>query len=166
MEWIFSTFLMVSIIHMGEEYFYPGGFMDVMKRLSPKLAPFVDAPMAIIVNGLQLLLCIAAILMGQKALVFSLSVAGLLFINGWMHIMGCVRAKGYAPGVITGVFLYVPLSTYAYYLFISSSQLTLNGVIVTGILGLLYQAIPISYLAAASTINEHRREPSQPHQSH
>jgi len=72
MEWIFSAFLVVSIIHMGEEYFYPGGFMDAMKRLSPRLAPFVDAPMAIIVNGLQLLLCIAAIVMGQKALVFSM----------------------------------------------------------------------------------------------
>lgn len=166
MEWIFSAFLVVSIIHMGEEYFYPGGFMDAMKRLSPRLAPFVDAPMAIIVNGLQLLLCIAAIVMGQKALVFSMSVAGLLFINGWMHIMGCVRAKGYAPGVITGVLLYMPLSVYAYYLFISSSQLALNGVIVTGILGLLYQAIPISYLAVASAINQHRQEPLQPPQLH
>jgi Protein of unknown function with HXXEE motif len=166
MEWIFTAFLGASIIHMGEEYFYPGGFMDVMKRLSPKLAPFVNAPMAIIINGLQLLLCIAAIVIGQKALIFSISIAGLLFINGWMHIMGCVRAKGYAPGVITGLFLYVPLSTYAYYLFISSSQLTLNAVIVTGILGLLYQAIPISYLTVASAINEHRQEPLQHHQLH
>ena len=140
--------------------------MEVMQRLSPKFAPFVNAPIAIIVNGLQLLLCIDAIVMGQKALVFSLSVAGLLFINGWMHIMGCVRAKGYAPGVITGVLLYMPLSVYAYYLFISSSQLALNGVIVTGILGLLYQAIPISYLVMASAINQHGQEPSQSPQLH
>ena len=167
MEWIFSAFLVVSIIHMGEEYFYRADLSDVMKRLSPKFAPLVNAPMAVIINGLQLLLCIAAVVMGKKTLVFSLSVAGLLFINGWMHIMGCVRAKGYAPGVITGVFLYLPLSTYAYYLFISSNQLTLNGVIVTGILGLLYQAIPISYLAVASAIHEHRQEkPLHSLQSH
>jgi len=166
MEWIFTAFLVVSIIHMGEEYFYPGGFMDVMKRLSPKFAPLVTVPMAIIINGLQLLLCIASIIIGKKALIFSVAIAGLLFINGWMHIMGCVRKKGYAPGVITGVLLYVPFSVYAYYLFISSNQLTLNGVIVTGVLGLLYQAIPISYLAVASTINEHRRGSLQPHQLH
>jgi len=50
---------------------------------------------------------------GEKVLVFSMSVAGLLFINGLMHIIGCIRVKGYAPGVITGALLYVPLSVYA-----------------------------------------------------
>lgn len=152
MEWIFIAFLAASMIHMGEEYFYPGGFMDVMKRLSPKLAPLVTVPMAVIINGLQLLLCFVAIAIGKNALAFSMSVAALLFINGLMHIMGCVRVKGYAPGVITGVLLYMPLSVYGYYLSISSGQLTLNGVIVTVVLGLLYQAVPISYLALASAI--------------
>ncbi len=80
--------------------------------------------------------------------------------------MGCIRTKGYAPGVITGVLLYMPLSVYAYYLSIHSGQLTLNGVIATSILGLLYQAIPISYLVLASAINEHGQEPLPPHQSH
>lgn len=152
MEWIFIAFLAASMIHMGEEYFYPGGFMEVMKRLSPKLAPLVTVPMAVIINGLQLLLCFVAIAIGKNALAFSMSVAALLFINGLMHIMGCVRVKGYAPGVITGVLLYMPLSVYGYYLSISSGQLTLNGVIVTAVLGLLYQAVPISYLVLASAI--------------
>jgi hypothetical protein len=152
MEGIFGAFLIVSMIHMGEEYFYPGGFMDVMKHLNPKFAPLVTAPMAVIINGLQLLLCIIAIVVGKNVLTFSMSVPGLLFINGLMHIMGCFRVKGYAPGVITGVLLYMPLSVYAYYFFISSGQLTLNGVIVTGVLGLLYQAVPISYFVLASSI--------------
>jgi hypothetical protein len=150
MEWIFSAFLVVSMIHMGEEYFYPGGFMDIMKRLHPRFAPLVTVPMAVIINGLQLLLCLVAIAVGKNALVFSMSVAGLLFINGLMHIIGCVRIKGYVPGVITGGLLYIPLSVYAYDLFISSGQLTLNGVIVTGVLGILYQAVPISYFVLAS----------------
>jgi hypothetical protein len=152
MEWVFSAFLVASIIHIGEEYFYPGGFMDVMKRLNPKFAPLVNAPVAIIINGLQLLLCIVAIVINTKALFFSMSMAGLLFINGLMHIMGCVRQKGYSPGVVTGVLLYLPLSAYAYYHFIISNQLMLDGVIVTGILGLLYQAIPIGYFGLASAI--------------
>jgi hypothetical protein len=136
MEWIFIAFLIVSMIHMGEEYFYPGGFTDVMKRLSPKFAPLVTAPTAVIINGLQLLLCLVAIAIGKNVLAF----------------MGCVRVKGYAPGVIIGVLLYMPLSAYAYYLSISSGQLTLNGVIVTAVLGLLYQAVPISYFVLASAI--------------
>jgi hypothetical protein len=85
---------------MGEEYFYPGGFMDVMKRLNPKFAQLVTVPMAVIINGLQLLLCIIAIVVGENGIVFSMSVAGLLFTNGLMHIMGCVKAKGYAPAIL------------------------------------------------------------------
>ena len=99
----------------------PGGFTGCYEAPEFRFALLVNAPMAVIINGLQLLLCIAAVVMGKKTLVFSLSVAGLLFINGWMHIMGCVKAKGYAPGVITGVFLYLPLSTYAYYLLLAQS---------------------------------------------
>ena len=152
MDWIFSAFIAASMIHMGEEYFYPGGFLDVMKRLNPGFAPLVTAPVAVIINGLQLLLCVVAIAVGRNALVFSMSVAGLLFINSLMHIMGCIRVKGYAPGVVTGILLYLPLSLYAYYLFISSGQLTLNAVIVTGLLGLVYQAIPISYFVLASAM--------------
>jgi hypothetical protein len=152
MDWIFSAFLAVSIIHMVEEYFYPGGFMDVMKRLNPRFAPFVTAPVAVVINGLQLLLCLIAIVVGRNILVFSMSVAGLFFINGLMHIMGCIKVKAYAPGVITGILLYIPFSAYAYYLFISSGQLTSNEVIITGILGVLYQVVPISYFALASAI--------------
>jgi len=155
MEWTFSAFLLVSLIHMGEEYFYPGGFMDVMKRLNSKFAPLVTAPIAIIINGLQLLLCVVAIAVGENVLSFSMSVAGLIFINGLIHIVGCIKVKGYAPGVITGVVLYILLSVYAYYIFTSLSQLTLNGVVVSGVLGLLYQSVPISYFMLASTM---RRE--------
>jgi len=152
MEWIFGAFFIVSVIHMGEEYFYPGGFMDMMKRLNPKFAPFVTVPMAVIVNGLQLLLCIVAVLVWKNALIFSMSVAGLLFINGLTHLLGSLRMKGYVPGVITGLLLYMPLSSYAYHLSIDSGRLTWNGVIVTGVLGLLYQLVPIGYFTLASAV--------------
>jgi hypothetical protein len=150
MGWIFVAFFVVSVMHMGEEYFYPGGFMGIMKRLNPRFAPFVTVPMAVIINGLQLLLCIGAIAAGKSALTFSMSIAGLLLTNGLVHILGCFRVKGYAPGVVTGVLLYIPLSLYAYYIFVSSGQLTPNRVIATVMLGLLYHAVPITYLAVAS----------------
>jgi len=138
------------MIHMGEEYVYPGGFMDVMKRFNPKFAPLVNVPMAVVINGLQLLLCVIAVVVGKRILVFSMSVAGLLFINGLVHVGGSIKARSYVPGVITGVVLYVPLSVYAYTHFVGSGQLTVSGVIVTGVLGLLYQAVPIGYLKLAS----------------
>ena len=152
MGWIFGAFVVISVMHMCEEYFYPGGFMDILRRLNPQFAPSITVPMAVIFNGLQLLLCIGAIVIGKRALTFSMSIAGLLFTNGLMHIIGCLRIKRYAPGVVTGVLLYIPLSLYAYYIVISSGLLTPNRVIVTVALGLLYQTVPISYLALAKVI--------------
>jgi hypothetical protein len=152
MDWIFSAFLAVSLAHMGEEYIYPGGFVDLMRRLDPRSAPQVTVRFAVIINGLQLLLCALAIAVGRDNLAFSLSVAGLLLINGALHIMGCIRVKGYAPGVITGGLLYLPLSVYAYYHFWGSGQLTLREGIASGLLGALYQAVPISYLALSTVV--------------
>jgi len=152
MDWVFSAFLVVSMLHMVEEYFYPGGFMDVMKRFNPRFAPFVTVPMAVIINGLQLVLCVLALIVGRNMLTFSISVAALLFINGLAHILGSVRGKGYEPGVFTGVLLYLPLSVYAYYAFIGSGQLALNQVFVTVVLGLFYQAVPIGYFVMASAV--------------
>jgi hypothetical protein len=152
MEWIFIAFLVVSMLHMGEEYFYPGGFMDLKRRVNPKFAPLVTVPMEVTLNGLELLLCLIAMAIGKKALAFSMSVAALLFINGLVHIIGCVWVKGYVPGVITGVVLFLPLSVYAYYLCISSGQLGLKGVILSAVLGSLYHAVPISYYLVASAI--------------
>jgi hypothetical protein len=137
---------------MVEEYFYPGGFMEVMRDLNPRFAPFVTVPAAVVINGLQLLLCILVIAIGMNSVIFSMSLAGLLFINGLTHVGACIRLRGYAPGVITGVLLYLPLSTYAYRFFISSGELTVRGAILAGVLGLLYQAVPVSYFTLASAV--------------
>lgn len=149
---VFIAILIVSMLHMLEEYVYPGGLPDFSKRLNPGFAPLVTPLMAVIVNGLQLLLCLVAIMVGSKSLAFSLSAASLLFINGWIHIFGCIKVGGYAPGAISGALLYLPLSVYAYYHFGSSGQLTLAGGAISGLLGVVYQTVPISYLALASAI--------------
>lgn len=152
MNWIFGAFLAASLAHMAEEYLYPGGFPEFMKRMNPQFASQVTTGFAVIINGLQLLLCILALVVNRNNLVFSLSVAGLLFLNGWVHIAGSIRGRTYAPGLITGIALYLPLSVYAYSVFWSSGQLTILETIVTMVLGALYQLIPISYLILSSTI--------------
>ncbi len=154
MNWIFGAFLGVSLVHMGEEYFYPGGFLEFMKRLNPRFAPRATPMLAVIINGLQLLLCILAWVVNKNNLIFSLSIAGLLLVNSLMHIMGSVRLRGYTPGLVTGVLLYLPLSIYAYSVFSDLGQLTLFESIVTVILGALYQAIPIAYLALSSLMKQ------------
>lgn len=154
MEWIFIAFLIVSMLHMGEEYLYPGGFMDVMKRVMPGFAPLVTVPMAVTINTLQLLACLAAIAMGNRILVFSMSVAALLFINGFDAHPGVRQDKGVCAGVVTVVLLYIPLSSFAYYHTVSSGQLTLRGAGFTAVLGLGFQVVPISYLLLANAIRQ------------
>ncbi len=151
MPLIFPSFFFASILHMLEEYFYPGGFMDLMQRMNPRFAPLVTARMAVVFNGLQLVLCLVAILVWRIAFIFAMSIAGLLFINGLVHLGTCLRIRGYAPGVVTGALLYLPLSAYAYALALRSGQLTPGGVALTLLLGLLYQALPISYLVLAGS---------------
>jgi hypothetical protein len=153
MEWIYIAFFIASALHMTEEYFFPGGFMDVMKRVNPSFGPLVTTPAAIIINALQLVLCLFVIAFGEKAPVFGMSVAGLFIINGLAHIVGCVRVRGYAPGVVTGVGLYLPLAAHAYYISLSSGRLTGAGdVALTLALGLLYNAVPIVYFLLGRAI--------------
>jgi hypothetical protein len=153
MNWIFVTFFIASVFHIAEEYIYPGGFKTFMKRVNPRVAPWVTMPSVVVINGLQLALCIAVILVGRNNLTFSMSLAGLLFLNSLMHIGGCIRVKGYAPGVITGILLYLPLSLFAYFYFGSTGQLSLiEGFISIG-LGLLFQAIPLAYFAISNFIS-------------
>ena len=147
MTWIFPAFLAASAVHMLEEYGYPGGFPDLMKRMNPRFAAHVTTPFAVLINGLQLLLCAVAIAVGGRPLVFSMSIAGLLFINGMVHLGACTRLGKYTPGAITGALLYLPLSIYAYGALIRSGALAPGAALLTGLLGLLYQAVPIAYLA-------------------
>ncbi len=154
MEWMFAAFLVASMIHMGEEYFYPGGFMQFMQRLNPRFERLITVPFAIVMNGLQLVLCAIVIAVGPRAPVFTMSVAGLIFINGLVHIGACARVRGYAPGVLSGVILYIPLAAYAYIVFLRAGLLTWQQVAWTGVLGMLCQLIPIGYLVVASALGK------------
>jgi hypothetical protein len=157
MTWIFAGFLIASILHMVEEYFFPGGFMAVMKRMNPAIAPFVNVPMAVVINGLQLMLCIIVIFVGRSNLAFSLSAASLLFINGLAHLGGSIRLKGYVPGVITGSILYLPLSVYAFYYFTASGELNMLDAITAAWLGMLYQLVPAGYFLVMKLLAQRKR---------
>ncbi len=157
MNWIFIAFLVASILHMIEEYFIPGGFMAIMKRFKPKIASQITVHSAVVINGLQLVVCILAIIFGNRLVSFGLSVAALLAFNALIHVGACVRVRGYTPGVATGLVLYLPLSFYGYYLFMTSGNLSLMDFAVSIVLGGLYQVVPIGYFGIAFTIKGNTR---------
>ncbi len=146
MDWIFITLLDAAIIHVFEEYIYPGGFSDALKSLNPKAAHLITTRFSIFVNGVFLLLCLAGAIIGTASLVFSLSIASLVFINAILHIRSAIITRGYYPGLITAVLLYIPLAVYAFAAFLLSGQLTWVEAVQAFLLGALYMALPLSYI--------------------
>jgi Protein of unknown function with HXXEE motif len=141
-----------AMLHVFEEYFYPGGFPDFMKGSAPAFAPFITDGFAILINGLFLVLCILGAILGSSALVFSLSIASLLVFNGLTHLAGSLRARRYAPGIVTGLLLYLPLGITAYALFLRSGQLSVSQALLSGVLGIAYQLVPVGYLGLAALL--------------
>jgi hypothetical protein len=150
MDWIFLAFVGAAVLHVLEEYFSPGGFPDFMKENSPVFAPFVTTSFAILINGLFLVLCILGAIFGTGALVFSLSIGSLLVFNGLTHLAGSLRARRYAPGMISSLLLYLPLGITAYVFFLRSGQLSVPQELLSVLLGIAYQIVPIGYLGLAT----------------
>jgi hypothetical protein len=132
MEWIFLAILVVSIIHVIEEYF--GGFVDQMKRFVPDL----DLANFASVNMTFIMLSFIAVIVGSASLVYSLSIAALLFINALFHIGGAVRLRGYSAGLISAIALYIPVSIYAYYYYWNIGALTQTDAVWSIVLGAIW----------------------------
>ena len=140
MEWIFAFIMIVSIIHVIEEYF--GGFVDQMKQNVPKkFVPAVNLSQFVSVNFTFLILSFIAIIVGSSNLIYSLSVATILFINVFAHIGGAIRLKGYNAGLISALLLYLPISVYAYYYYWINGSLTQSDIILSVLLGLVWMIL-------------------------
>jgi membrane-bound metal-dependent hydrolase YbcI (DUF457 family) len=147
MHWLFVAILIAALLHVIEEYAWPGGFPAFMRRMAPRFATGITTRFATVINGAFLLLCVAAALLWPQAAVFCLSVAALLVVNGLTHIGGSLRARAYAPGLITGALLYIPLGVYAFYLALSRGLVGSQGILFAALLGVGYALTPIVSLA-------------------
>lgn len=150
MNWIYWSFLAAAILHILEEYVYPGGFMSFMRQSAPRYASQITAHFSILINGLFLSLCILAIVLGPDQPVFGLSIAWLLFFNGLVHIASAWRSRRYTPGLISSLVLYLPLSIMGFGLIIVQGAIDFGGVAAALLLGIFYQLVPVGYLALAS----------------
>lgn len=149
MSWVYVGFLIAAILHVFEEFVFPGGFLVFIKKMTPQFAPFATPAFAIAINGLFLLLCGIGVLIGRSVPVFGLSIAALVGINGVIHLGGAVRNHGYTPGLVSGVLLYLPLAVTAYAGYLGSGQLSVGQGIVAFLLGAAFQLVPMICLATA-----------------
>ena len=146
-NWIFVLLPIAGLIHIFEEYVYPGGFQSALSKVVPKMAsPFFTQKFHFAINGLFVLMCFASAFIGKTNLVLSMSVISLIFVNSMMHIRGVIITKKYYPGVISGALIYIPFAIYSYSIFLSSGQLTWVQASISFLLGVLYMGVPIIYV--------------------
>lgn len=136
--------LIAAILHVTEEHYYPGGFMDWAKKNVPRIAKRMTVKFAVIVNVLFLLLCTAGVFLGGYYPNFALSIAGLILVNGAGHFFTSVFTKSYSPGLITSLIFYIPLSIYIFI----SLNLSASEVITVILYGAAYHlAVPLFLFA-------------------
>jgi hypothetical protein len=160
-DWIFIALLGAAVVHIIEEYVYPGGFAEAFNKLLPRAAHLFTPRFHLAVNGLFLLLCLSSAFIGKANLVLSLSVFGLIFANAVLHIRGAIVTKRYYPGVISGALIYIPLVVYAYSVFLSSRQLTWLQGGLSFLLGLLYMGALMVYVLIQRVSNTGQQRPRE-----
>ena len=131
------------LLHITEEFIFPGGFMDWDREYRPGINESGHKRFLIIINMLLFAICFNPILSGltNGGIGWWLSIVSILFVNSYFHIKGVIILKRYSPGVITSIFIYIPLTVYGYWYFLSTNQVPF----ITGILcfsvGIAYQLI-------------------------
>lgn len=135
-----------SLLHVGEEYAWPGGFLAFMRRVAPSFTTGVATPaFAVAINGLMILGLVVAALVGPAVPSFALSGAALIALNGLGHLAAAVRTRGYAPGTVTGGLVYLPVAAAAFVAFAVAGRLTVGVAVVSVLLGVAYNLVPLAW---------------------
>ena len=107
-ENIYFILLGSVILHMTEEFLYPGGFADEFKSFIKKFGLEINNYQIVTINILFLSLVLFVVFFGKNYPMIGLSAVFLAMLNGAAHIIQTINLKRYFPGVITGTLLYLP----------------------------------------------------------
>ena len=160
-DWVFDALPGAAVVHILEEYVYPGGFAGALERLFPRATALFTLKFHLAVNGLLVLLCLLSAFIGKANLVLSLSVFSLVFTNAVLHIRGAIVTKRYYPGVISGALIYIPLVLYAYFMFLSTHRITWLQAGLSFLLGVLYMGGLMAYVLVQQVSNTGQRRPRE-----
>jgi hypothetical protein len=140
-NWIFWAPLAAAGLHIGEEFVYPGGFMAWYRRYKSGTAQSITARFLVIINVLLLVACYDIGTVGPRPVGVAawLTMMALLSANGAWHLRAAVRTRSYSPGVVTGLFLYLPLAAYGYVRFLKDGQASFSTAAAAFLIGASYQ---------------------------
>jgi uncharacterized protein with HXXEE motif len=114
---IFAALLVIYMLHQIEEHLWPGGFRQFTNSHvfeSGRDDWPVDAGGVALVNIGYVWLPVAAAALFPHALRWlGLAWIGLTLINAVIHIATTIRCRGYNPGLVTAILLFLPFTVWA-----------------------------------------------------
>src|ERR1700744_111484 len=114
------------MLHVTEEFLFPGGFIEWYQELVPSKAAGVRPGYLVWINTLMIGVCVLPVSFGETSHGIGVwyAVAAIAGINACFHIIGVFKLKKYSPGVVTGVLLYLPLFIYGTWTLLSSGEIS------------------------------------------
>jgi hypothetical protein len=100
------------MLHVTEEFLFPGGFSEWYARLVPPRTSNKNTTGFLVwINTLMMCANAFALYFGDTLQGYSIWYynAAIAAANACFHIWGVLKLKAYSPGVITGTLLYLPL---------------------------------------------------------
>jgi hypothetical protein len=147
MTWIFWAILGASLLHVVEEY--STDWVDSVRDFIPR----VTVRRFWIVNLVFISTCLVGAIVNEIHIIFSLSMAGLILVNAFTHIVVSYLKRSYTPGLFSSIFIYIPVSTYAFYNSLISGISTINEAAFAVMLGVIWMSLPIAYLLLENRID-------------
>jgi len=154
MTWLWWAPLVAATLHILEEFVYPGGFAEWDRAYRPEIARSITWRLHVVVNGLLLAACATVGAAGMPDGVVEigglrfrsavpatlaapawLALVALLASNGVFHLVGSVRTHRLAPGVRTGVLLYMPLAVAGFGYFLGTGRVSVMAACLSALVG-------------------------------
>jgi hypothetical protein len=116
-----------ALLHVSEEFLWPGGFPQWFRDYRPENRLSFTRGFAIATNGT---LIAAGCVLGwigpewSRAVSLWLVLAAILAANTSLHLLGSWRTRRYSPGMVSGILVNVPLCAWGCWHFVQSGEAT------------------------------------------
>jgi hypothetical protein len=146
---LFAALLIIYMIHQIEEHLWPGGFRQFANARVFKSGdddwPVSEGGVALVNVGYVWLPILLAALFPGPLRWLGLGWVGLTLINGISHIVTSIRFRGYNPGLVTSIVLFLPFTIWMLAREVSAGLLTGWQVVALLIAGILLH-VPVAAL--------------------
>src|SRR5215213_5676722 len=127
--------------HVFEEFVWPGGFAEWSRRYPPGQTVTVTPRFLLRINAVFAAMALLPPVLGAtpRGAGMWMVVAAIAAVNGVFHLVAAVCTHAYAPGVVTGVMLYLPLALLGGAWFVHAGLLALGTVAQALLIAVAYQ---------------------------